>query len=194
MVLNAMSAETPKSSNNEIHELRYRISQLEHLIVNASLSTTLNHSSLPSNSTLLNTPHGLVERVNELEGLLTASELDNKSIRNELELMKVEKNRQEVILLEKLYKKDSELRDLEHGYNLLEVKYNKSETRIKNIQEYMKDLPCHEELQEAQSIITNLQEENQILNGKISRMTELIRNLRQEVLDKQKTVQDAQIK
>lgn len=190
---------TPKSSNSEVHELRYRISQLEHLVVQNSLNNNsssigLNNSSLPSNSTHLHTPHGLIDRVNELEGLLAASEHDNDNLKRHLELLHVERNRQEVQLLERVFRTDTEKKDLLHEKELLQVKLTKAQQKLENIQDYINDLPSQDELDEARANVTNLQEENQLLEGKLERMSEHVKVLQKDGMSLESALRRAELK
>jgi chromosome segregation ATPase len=195
---------TPKSTaTGDIHELRYRISQLEHLIVNNNSSSSslgssqIHHhqnNSLPSNSTQLHTPHGLIQRVNELEGLLAASESQNNVLLRRLDELNAEKNRQEVLLLEKLFYKDREMKDLREDHTLLELRFQKNEVKLENIKEYINGLPCQEELDEARAIISKLEEDNHLLEGKVGRMEQQILNLQKDLLEKEKALSDARVR
>jgi chromosome segregation ATPase len=196
--------QTPKSTaTGDIHELRYRISQLEHLIVNNNSSSSslgssqIHHhqnNSLPSNSTQLHTPHGLIQRVNELEGLLAASESQNNVLLRRLDELNAEKNRQEVLLLEKLFYKDREMKDLREDHTLLELRFQKNEVKLENIKEYINGLPCQEELDEARAIISKLEEDNHLLEGKVGRMEQQILNLQKDLLEKEKALSDARVR
>jgi hypothetical protein len=192
-----MNQFTPKSNNSEVHELRYRISQLEHLVVQNSLNNTnvSNNTSLPSNSySLLNTQQGLIDRVNELEGLLAASELDNENLKKHLELLNVERNRSEVQLLEKVFRTESDKNDLQHENQLIQIKLVKAQQKLSNIQDYINDLPSQDELDEARKMGLELQEDNQLLEGKLDRMLDNVKSLQKERILLENALQQAELK
>jgi len=192
-----MTSSTPKSSSTgDIHELRYRISQLEHLIATSSLNSnnSFETSSLPSNSSALRTPHGLIQRVNELEGLLAASEGENRVLVQNLEQLTAEKNRGEVALLEKLFQKDIELKDVKEDLRLTNVKLQKASTKLENVKDYINGLPCQEELDEAKSIINKLEDDNRLLETKVRRMKEQISKVQVDLLEKEKILSDAEVR
>lgn len=198
-------AETPKAgsnNNNELHDLRYRISQLEHLLVNATINASFsnnpNGNGNPFSSSVEprgeQTQHELVSRISDLEGLLAASELENQHLRQELAVFDMDKKRDDVILLEKLYAKDKEVQRLENEVRLLETKLGKAERMLENVKEYINVLPSQDELDEAKETIVKLESDNHVLHQKSSSLDTQLREHKLELALKNKIIEEQKIR
>ncbi|CAL8102125.1 unnamed protein product [Orchesella dallaii] len=182
---------TPKTANGDLHDLRYRISQLEHLFVNASLNSSLTPSSLPSSELRsLQTQHGLIERISDLEGLLAASELENQNLRQSIAVLEMDKKRDDVILLEKLYAKDKEVQRLQNERSLLETKLGKSERMIENVKGYINTLPAQDEVDEAKDVIVRLESDNHVLNQKVDALERHLKEQQKELIEKSNLIEE----
>ncbi|ODN01833.1 Centrosomal protein of 85 kDa-like [Orchesella cincta] len=185
-----MSA-TPKSVNGDLHDLRYRISQLEHLFVNSSLNSSLTASSLPTSELrTLQTQHELIERISGLEGLLAASELENQNLRQVIAVLEMDKKRDDVILLEKLYAKDKEVQRLQNEVSLLETKLGKSERMIENVKDYINTLPAQDEVDEAKDAIVRLESDNHVLSQKVEVLEGQVKEQQKELIEKSNLIQE----
>lgn len=185
--------ETPKApgKGSELRALQYRISQLEHLFVTTSLNSPTVNSSLSSSDPLsLQTHHGLIERISDLEGLLAASELENKNLRQELAVMDMDKKRDDVILLEKLYSKDRDVERLQNEVHLLEEKLKKSERAIENVKEYINTLPSQDELDEAKDTATRLESDNHVLLQKVRCLEGRVKEQEKDLKQKTKLLEE----
>ena len=205
-------ADTPKAgskNNNDLHDLRYRISQLEHLFVNA----TINSTSTPNNGSFngkgngnsfyypvsdelrsISTQHELISRISDLEGLLAASELENQHLRQDLAVLDMDKKRDDVILLEKLYAKDKEVQRLENEVKLLQTKLGKAERMMENVKEYINTLPAQEEVDEAKEMIVRLEADNHVLSQKGSSLEGQLKAQQKELMEKNKLIEEQKIR
>jgi hypothetical protein len=182
-----------KTHPSEVEDLKYRISQLEHLVITSSLqNTTLSSSANPNSSRLTN--HGLIERVSQLESLLAASELDNQRLNREIELLSASRHELKVDFLEKLREKDLVISDLEQSMELLQVKLSKTEQRLHTVGEYINTLPAQEELDEAKEIISRFETDNHLLQNKVDSMRLQLNDLQKEYLDKETAYHSAMTK
>ena len=190
-------ATTPSRSRQkescEVDDLKYRISQLEHLVITASLhNTTVSSSSNPNASRL--TTHGLIERVSQLESLLAASELDNRRLNQEIELLNATQQKLKVNFLEKIREKDLVISDLQQNMELLAVKLSKSQKKLETIEEYVNTLPSQEELDEAKDCISRYETENNLLHDKVDRMTLQLNETQRDFIEKDMLYNNAMTK
>lgn len=187
-------AETPKSAHTELHDLRYRISQLEHLFVNASINSSQCNNSLSSDLRSVQTQHELIERISDLEGLLAASELENKNLRQNLSVLDMDKKRDDVILLEKLYAKDQEVQRFQNEVHLLQTKLGKAEKMVENVKEYINTLPSQEELDEAKDTVARLESDNHVLCQTVSGLEGQLKEQRRNLTEKNRVLEEQKIR
>jgi len=194
--------DTPTSSGrNDLHDLQYRISQLEHLFVNSTLNTgdrygdqtngNGNFAQEETDSLPELTQQTFINRVSALENLLAASELDNKNLQKQLHDVTVEQNKTEFNLLEKIYAKELEITELQKSVSLLNVKLSKSEARLEHVKDYILKLPSVEELDESQKQLKLLEDENNLLKCKNERISEKNQELQKELIQKEFLYQTA---
>lgn len=186
--------ETPKAgskNNSDLRDLQFRISQLEHLFVSTSLNSSLPNNSLPSSSPLQEqTQNALIERISDLEGLLAASELENTTLRQQISVINMDKKRDDLILLEKLYAKDREVQRLQNETSLVEAKLQKAERALENVKEYINTLPSQDELDEAKDSITVLESDNHVLRQKVGNLEIKVRKHEEDLKNKNKLLEE----
>lgn len=186
--------ETPKAgskNNSDLRDLQFRISQLEHLFVSTSLNSSLPNNSLPSSSPLQEqTQNALIERISDLEGLLAASELENTTLRQQISVINMDKKRDDLILLEKLYAKDREVQRLQNERSLVEAKLQKAERALENVKEYINTLPSQDELDEAKDSITVLESDNHVLRQKVGNLEIKVRKHEEDLKNKNKLLEE----
>jgi len=119
--------------------------------------------------------------VNQLEGLLAASEAEVGALREALRNPRVERNRGEVALLERVFRKEGEVKESQAVVSLLQVKLGKAEGRLGHLTEYVQSLPSQEELEEARGEVATLQGERDVLQGQLGRMWEAAEGLRRDL-------------
>jgi len=161
----------------EVDELKHRISQLEHLVVSATLSAP----SFMDKSTTRLTPHGLIQRVSQLESLLAASELDNQRLERELQLLNASKQEQEFESFRNIKERDLRIKNVEQDMELLNVKLTKATKKLSSMEEYIHTLPSQQELDDLKQELSKCQVENDLLQDKVDRL-EVSLNVTQETL------------
>ncbi|CAG7731551.1 unnamed protein product [Allacma fusca] len=183
--------EDESSQDTELEEMRYRISQLEHLVISKTIESSFN-TSLPSNATY--TQEVIIERISHLETLLAASELDNKRLNEQIVLLQTAMKRLHVENQEKLKEKNIEIVDIKLQSDLYMKKNEVNERKLKSIETYINTLPSEEELSTANLKIKKLEQNVNELRSKVERVEGRAKVLQTELFQKEKCLQDALMK
>jgi len=166
-----------QNQQDDVEELKSRISQLENLVVTSTLHT----SSFLDPSTTRLSQQGLIQRVGQLESLLAASELDNQRLEREVQLLNASKQECEGDFFRSIKERDLRLKDLEQDIELLSVRLAKSTKTIASMEEYINTLPSQEELDDANHALSKSYVEIDLLQDKVDRQ-EISLNLSQQSL------------
>lgn len=165
---------------SEVDELKNRISQLENLVVSATLSAP----SFIDKTTSRLTHHGLLQRVSQLESLLAASELDNQRLEREIQLLNASKQEQEYESFRNVKEKDLRIKNLEQDLELANVRLTKSSKKLGSMEAYIVTLPSQQELDDAKGALKNLHLENDSLQNKLERLEVLLHEKQESLLEK----------
>jgi len=85
--------------------------------------------------------------------------------------------------------RDCYISELENKLELRQAELKRSEIRLESVTEYINSLPSEDELNDAKQTISKFESDNFLLSEKGNRMQDQIRDLKRELIDKEKLYQ-----